>query len=222
MEIAGNISVVSNVDKTIKREKIKEKRAADKMKINEKTLLKVLREIVKPDNYKINLIPYSPDTAHADRLHTTTYDECFNMRHFYAPLSFNGDHTSKNIYKTLEKEMDKIDRSIWNMKHMDVRITLQTKYFNIFFKCYHPAKYDTKNSEKEEGFYQFIIEIIPKLDMLAKTLKVYKFHFTLNKLIWNCGGFEFPSINNIGKDPISYTNKDVNDEFNKFAELFKE
>lgn len=239
----AELGVVSNVDKIIKREKLKEKRNADKMKINEKTILKVLREIVKPDNYKINLIPYSPDSIHAEKLNVFTHDESFNMRSFYACLSYNGDHTSKNIYKTLEKEMDKIDRSVWNMKNLEVVITLKTKYFNVFFKCYHPDKYDTKNSEKEEGFYQFMIEINPKSDMLLKTSglkydtttkkwtndtnpnntgKVYKFHFTLNKLIWNCGGFEFPSINNLGKEPISYTNKDVNEEFNKFAELFKE
>lgn len=225
MGIAGDFGVISNVDKTIKKEKLKEKRVVDKMKINEKTILKVLREIVKPDNYKINSIPYSPDAAYAYRLKNFTRDESFNILHFHTLLSYEGDHSSKNsknIYKTLEKEMDKIDRSVWNTKNLDVRITLKTKYFDVFFKCYHPDNYDTENSEKEVGFYQFIIEINPKSDMIVKTSKAYKFQFTLNKLIWNCGGFEFPSINNIGKDPKSYTNKDVNDEFNNFAELFKE
>lgn len=211
MGIAGE--VISQVYKSKKREKI-----------NEKTILKILREIIKPDNYKINSpsIENSPDTVYADKLHTITYDESFNMRHFHACLIYNGDDSSKNIYNTLEKEMDKIDRGIWNMKDLVVKMTLRTKYFNVIFKCYHPDNYDTKNSEKIQGYYQFLIEINPKSDMIMKTSKAYKFHFTLNKLIWNCGGFEFPSINNIGKEPISYTNKDVNDEFNKFAEFFKE
>ena len=223
MGIADVFGVVSNVDKTIKKEKLKEKRAANKMKINKNTILKVLREIVKPDNYKINLFEDdSPDTHYADKLHTMVCDESFNMRHFHTCLIYNGDDSSINIYKTLEKEMDKIDRSVWDINDLIVRITMKTKYFNVFFKCYHPDNYDTKNSEKIQGYYQFLIEIVPKSDMIANTFKAYKFNFTLNKLIWNCGGFEFPSINNIGKDPTSYTNKDVNDEFNNFAELFKE
>ena len=204
MDIAGDFSlgIISNVDKTIKREKIKEKRIENTTKFNSKAILKVLKEIVRPDNYKHTNYNYQNSLI-------LELQDCHSKK-------------SKNLYTRLEKEMDKIERHVWDVKGLSLNIKLETKYFDVIFKCYHPAKYDTKNSEKTQGYYQFLIEICPKTELLFQTKKSYYFQFTFNKLIWNCGEFVFPITNCDEKHPKDYTFDDVNNEYNKFAEFFNE
>ena len=222
MDIAGDFSlrIISNVDKTIKREKIKEKRIENNAKFNSKAILKVLKEIVRPDNYKHTNYNYANKVC----MHSSKTRELLFIDQNSLILELQDCHSkkSKNLYTRLEKEMDKIDRHVWDVKGLSLNIKLETKYFDVIFKCYHPAKYDTKNSEKTQGYYQFLIEICPKTELLFQTKKSYYFQFTFNKLIWNCGEFVFPITNCDEKHPKDYTFDDVNNEYNKFANFFNE
>ena len=190
-------------------------------------ILNGMKNFLKPNNFKFNLDPFDKPVNEEDKIvesNKLVKDQFYEFHddidyQYDAVLRFTEDeeitNSNKEFYKILSEEMDKVDSSFWEQGCF-VEIPMSYNNFDIYVKCVH---YDNFSKNRAEGYYQFFFTIMTNSG--NKTNMKYRFKTTFNKMIWNIGELYFSKNNNPGKKYEDFTIKDINNEYNKFAECFQ-